>query len=456
MATKQNKRKSIKDNGQSNCNFSHLTKDQRVKLFECLEQNMQEKDIAATLGVSAGTICRELKRNKSPAEAPRKLHKCVKYYECRKQHLCKERCDLHCRDCHFGVNCNLICPDFENKECRRLKRFPYVCNGCKEKKKCEIMQYYYRPEQAQTFADNLLVTSRQGLDISEAEFNSLDKEVSAGTKKGQSIEHVMTYSDIDLSSRTVRRYISSGLMSVSGDELIAKKYKKRVRNLSKTERKEINKAKEGHYLQDYMKFRDNNPFVSLIQMDTVEGIHDGVEQPYILTFINPICRLFLAYRISNQTVACTTNVINNLYKILGPEDFHFLFQCIITDNGHEFSNPKQIEEDPQTGAQRTRVFYCDPYSSWEKGSIEVCHRLLRRILPKKTSFEKLTDEDMLLISSHINSYTREENNGVCSFDTFVNAYGNRGKRILDKLKIRKIDAKDVMLTPDLLNLISRS
>lgn len=60
-----------------------------------------------------------------------------------------------------------------------------------------------------------------------------------------------------------------------------------------------------------------------------------------------------------------------------------------------------------TGEQRTQFFYCHPSSPFEKGACEVNHELLRRILPKGTSFDDLTQNDVNLIMSHINSYKRK-------------------------------------------------
>lgn len=39
------------------------------------------------------------------------------------------------------------------------------------------------------------------------------------------------------------------------------------------------------------------------------------------------------------------------------------------------------------GAPSTTVYYCDPYSFWQKGTIEKNHEYIRYILPKGTSFE---------------------------------------------------------------------
>lgn len=54
-----------------------------------------------------------------------------------------------------------------------------------------------------------------------------------------------------------------------------------------------------------------------------------------------------------------------------------------------------------------RMFYCDPQRSDQKGGCEVTHEMIRRVLPKGTSFDALSQEDISLMMSHINSYNRK-------------------------------------------------
>ena len=53
-------------------------------------------------------------------------------------------------------------------------------------------------------------------------------------------------------------------------------------------------------------------------------------------------------------------------------------------------------------------FICDPQRSDQKGSCEVTHEMVRRILPQGTSFDALKQKDINLMMSHINSYTRKK------------------------------------------------
>ena len=101
----------------------------------------------------------------------------------------------------------------------------------------------------------------------------------------------------------------------------------------------------------------------------------------------------------------------------------------------------------ETGELRTQIFYCHPSSPFEKGSCEVNHELLRRILPKGTSFDNLNQSDINLIMSHINSYKRKKLNFKSPYFMFSQIYG---KDTIDKLGIQEIEPNNVSLSNSIL------
>ena len=103
------------------------------------------------------------------------------------------------------------------------------------------------------------------------------------------------------------------------------------------------------------------------------------------------------------------------------------------DNGSEFSNPQALEFDAQ-GNRRLRVFYCESSSPYQKGGCENNHEMIRRIIPKGVDFTNYTQEDINLMMSHINSYSRAKHGNKSSYDIFAFQYG---KKILKSLGIQK-------------------
>ena len=93
------------------------------------------------------------------------------------------------------------------------------------------------------------------------------------------------------------------------------------------------------------------------------------------------------------------------------------------------------------------MFYCDPRRSDQKGSIEVTHEFIRRVLPKGTSFEFLTQDKVNLMMNHINSYKRKKLNDQSPHQLFSFLYG---ADVLETLNSHLIDPSEITLKPELL------
>ena len=96
---------------------------------------------------------------------------------------------------------------------------------------------------------------------------------------------------------------------------------------------------------------------------------------------------------------------------------------------------------------RTKIFYCDPSAPYQKGACEVNHELIRRILPKGSSFDELTQQDITLMMNHINSYRRKKLNGKSPYEAFSFYYG---EDLAERLRCHEVAAKDINLTARLL------
>ena len=95
----------------------------------------------------------------------------------------------------------------------------------------------------------------------------------------------------------------------------------------------------------------------------------------------------------------------------------------------------------------SRVFYCDAGSPYQKGAIEVNHELIRRILPKGSSFDDLTQEDVNRMMDHINSYKRKKLNNRSPYEAFGFYYG---ETVLAKLGCTHVSPGEIILKPSLL------
>ena len=130
---------------------------------------------------------------------------------------------------------------------------------------------------------------------------------------------------------------------------------------------------------------------------------------------------------NSSTSKSVIDIFTKLYRHLGRETFTKMFPVILTDNGTEFSNPLRLEVD-ENGEFRTRVFYCDQNRPDQKGSIEVNHEFIRRVIPRGESLERYTQADINLLMSHINSYGRKKLNDKSPYSVFKLVRSRLGKK----------------------------
>ena len=155
----------------------------------------------------------------------------------------------------------------------------------------------------------------------------------------------------------------------------------------------------------------------------------------------------LMFLLEEQTQQEEVNkVFDYLTKVLGIELSQKLFEVILTDNGHEFQDRLSLECD-ENGEIGTRIYYCDPNHSDQKGALEKNHEYIRYVLPKGTSFENLTDEKTLLLLNHMNSEKQDSLNGHSPYEVSRILLDNK---LHAALGLVEIPADEVTLIPALI------
>ena len=331
---------------------------------------------------------------------------------------------------------------FNNLSCPLLDKAPFVCNGCsKRRQNCGYQKIFYLAKQAQKQYEQTLVEAREGTPLNSKTFWDMDKVISDGVKKGQHIYHILKTHNLDVSSSTVYRHIRKGYLSIAPIDLTrAVKFKeRRTSNLPSIPKE----AKKGRSYEDFQNYLALNQLNSWLEMDTVMGRTGG---KVLLTFNLSFCNFIFARLLENKTALEVTkhlyDIKNTLYE--ADKDFFQLFPVILTDNGGEFARVKDIEMDIRG---EIKLFFCDPNRSDQKGRIEKNHTLIRDILPKGTSFNNLTQEDINLVCSHVNSVKRAALNGKSAYELFAFTYGEEIPKLLG---ISKIPAEDVCQSSKLL------
>jgi IS30 family transposase len=426
--------------------YKHIDNSERLQIEHLLKEGVSIKKIASILGRSTSTISREIRSRaiSSNKSAPYRIHnRCKHKADCQRRYLCENKpdCTKLCKYCKL---CNRLCPDFEEEICQKLFLPPYVCNGCSDESRCVLRKKYYFHRQAHKNYREKLVEARVGVNISENELLSLDEFVSPLIQKGQSIHHIAANNpnEFTISEKSLYRYVSGGLLKARNIDM-PRVLRLKPRSRKPLEHKVDSNCRIGRTYDDYNTYLQQHLDVSIVEMDSVIGRIGG---KVLLTLMFKSCDLMLAFIRDRNTCQSVIDVFNWLYDLVGTQTFCTMFSVILTDNGSEFSNPTALELDSKN-FQRTRIFYCDPRASFKKPNVELNHEFIRKILPKGRSFDNLIQEDINLMMSHINSYSRAKLNDKSPFEMFSFIYG---QGILEKLGFRIIPANEIILKPQLL------
>lgn len=233
-------------------NFKHFSYDQRITIQSMVKSSYKLKAIASALNVDPTSVSKEIKRNRT------KL---------------------------IPKTNNSI---YSLQECEKLKRYPYVCNSCKDRYcLCLKQKYVYLAKQAQSRANEKLVLSRRGIDVSSIEFKKLDEAIKRGCDDGQSIYEISKNNDLGKSVTTIYRYINSGFLKTKRMDLpLAVTYKKRKRINKKYDYKQNNSIdRSNHTYLDYLVYQHSHPHEFGWQLDFLGSIKSDSKS--IITLVMP-------------------------------------------------------------------------------------------------------------------------------------------------------------------------
>ncbi len=429
--------------------FKHLTYKERIIIEDRLSRNRRVCDIAEELGKSPSTISREIRKNVVITQA--KMNDCENRTICIHKNLCsKDGCNELCSKCKI-FSCKKMCIDYIYSPCHKLKHSPFVCNGCSQKGQCQRRRIIYDAHKAQKNYIDSLKERRQGYDVTTGQLKIINELASPMIKKGCSPYHIkQTYGDrLPVSEATLRRMIHGNVLDardIDLREVVKRKERKSTRNKDRLARIKVSKL--NHLYSDYLEYIEEHE-THTVEMDCVEGKKD--EKATLLTLHFKEAFLQIAIIMDEQTSEKVVEALDKIEKLLGTDLFKEMFPLILTDNGHEFSDIKGMERSI-SGGQRTKIFFCEPNRSDEKGSCENHHKMIRNIVPKGTSLEQFNQTDINLLMNHINSYSRREIGGLTAYKMAKMMFPADFFILLD---IDEIPPEEINLTPSLLQSLEK-
>ena len=132
------------------------------------------------------------------------------------------------------------------------------------------------------------------------------------------------------------------------------------------------------------------------EMDTIvgRGNHGA-----IVTLIERSTNMLFMRKLKNGKNA--KELARTVIHLLSPFKDHI--KSITTDNGTEFACHEMI-----TKSLGVTIYFADPYASWQKGAIENANGLIRQYVPKKETFEHISQQQITKYSKKINMRPRKK------------------------------------------------
>lgn len=422
--------------------YTQLNLVQRAKIQILLKEKKSLQEIANELNVSRQTIYRELTRNYTTESYDRFgiRSSCEHYLKCKQERGKTLFCDYKCENYKIG---RATC----------LRSYPFVCNFCSKKKGCQFLHYYYDAEIASS-QYHTRIKEANDLPLTDLkEIKKLDKKITPLIRQGQSIEAIlMSHTEIKNSSSTIRRWIEQGLLTCKKSELrlFGRRTPKRYDYSKNKEHLKLNERKLGHKYSDYLLYIKEHPDSLIIQLDTVIGCIDGEKSVLTIHIVQHKFQfgIILDNHTKNEVYTKFKILLDTLYAYeeeYGKPIFSSFTQVILTDNGTEFDALLDLLID----YPNINIFFCHPNSSYEKGACERNHVLVRYVQYKGRSFDNLSQNDINILFSNINSYPRKSLNKKTPYQSVFDDH-RLGKKFLDFVNIFKVNCDDIILNPSLL------
>lgn len=200
--------------------------------------------------------------------------------------------------------------------------------------------------------------------------------------------------DIIPSTSSLYNWIESGIMRTKNIDLLEKVGRK-PRETKGKERRNIKVL--GTSIEKRPESVENRAEFGHWEIDTVSGKIDA-DEPVLVTLVERKTRFEQIFKIASQRANAVDQVLQKLIRQLNGLEEE-IFKTITSDNGSEFANLSELFD-------TIEVYFCHPYASFERGTSENQHKIIRRFLPKNQSLKDVSDAQIQRIQQWMNDYPR--------------------------------------------------
>lgn len=202
--------------------------------------------------------------------------------------------------------------------------------------------------------------------------------------------------DLIPSTSTLYHWIDRGIMKTKNIDLLEK--------VARTPRNDSPKHRENRrVLGPSIEVRpdkvDTREHFGHWEIDTLIGAKTK-EDPVLLTLVERKTRFEIIFKINQKSTDFVNQAIKQLYDRIGNQAAT-LFKTITSDNGSEFADIHELLTDI------TDVYFARPYASYERGTKENQHKLIRRFIPKGEYLADISAKTINQIQQWMNNIPRK-------------------------------------------------
>lgn len=241
-----------------------------------------------------------------------------------------------------------------------------------------------------------------GNDVALAEYienKIVDEKMSPDAALGRMKREGIKFS-VSICTTTLYSYIDKGIfLRLTNKDLPVKKEKKRKYN-------EVRRARvqKGDSIEKRPEEVNTRETFGHWEMDTVVGLR-GKSKKSFLVLSERKTRKEIIIELKRHTTEEVVKAINRLERKWG-KLFYRIFKTVTVDNGSEFADFEGLEKALNRKGNRLKIYYCHPYSSYERGTNENENKMIRRHVPKGTDIDTLPKGTTEYIENWMNNYPR--------------------------------------------------
>ena len=224
-----------------------------------------------------------------------------------------------------------------------------------------------------------------------------------------------------ITTPTIYDAIRYGIINVKLDDTRRMKYKAEYEYHDKTD---LPQLKAEYSINNKPEEIDKRLYFGHFELDTVIGTSKGKHE-YLMTLTERKTRFEIIFKLKGKATEEVVNKFNKMKEFM-KNHYNKIFKSITTDNGTEFSDFLNIIKDT-----KTKIYFCHPYCSGEKGTNEKHNSIIRYFIPKGTLIENYSYKEINKIAEWMNNYPRKILNYKTPLEALQEEFND--KSILNKI-----------------------